>query len=71
MGEIPPEVQKRVRLQQAVNGCETGRDALEFLGIELVCHMDRIATALEAIEETGIYTWPQDNEDKPDARRRG
>lgn len=52
MGELPPEVQKRVRLQQAINGCETPRDAWEFLGIELVCHMDRIATALEAIEET-------------------
>ena len=71
MGELPPEVQKRVRLQQAVNGCETERDALEFLGIELVCHMDRIATALEAIEETGVYVYQQGTEEEPKDRRRG
>lgn len=71
MGELPPEVQKRVRLQQVINECETPRDAWEFLGIELVCHMDRIATALEAIEETGVYVYQQGTEEEPKERRRG
>lgn len=61
MNDLPPEVQKRVHLQQAINGCETPRDAWEYLGIEVVCHLDRIATALESLEESGIHTYPQDD----------
>ncbi len=30
--------------------------------IEKAVQLSRIADALESIEETGVYTWPQDDE---------
>jgi len=32
------------------------------LEVEKVLQLLRIADALESIEETGVYTWPQDDE---------
>ena len=71
MGELPPEVQKRVNMQGVINKCEGPRDSWEYLGIELICVLDRIAVALEKIEETGVYVYQQGTEEEPKERRRG
>ena len=40
--------------------------------IEKAVQLSRIADALESIEETGVYTWPQwGSEEEPKERRRG
>ncbi len=40
--------------------------------IEKAVQLSRIADALESIEETGVYTWPQwESEEEPKERRRG
>lgn len=40
--------------------------------VEKVIQLSRIADALDSIEETGVYTWPQwESEEEPKERRRG
>jgi len=36
-----------------------------------ICQLTRIATALEKIEETGVYVYQQGTEEEPKERRRG
>ncbi|MCK5318543.1 MAG: hypothetical protein KAJ55_11530 [Anaerolineales bacterium] len=52
---------------------ELMRDGTEkSIEVEKVVQMSRIADALESIEETGVYTWPQwESEEEPKDRRRG
>lgn len=46
-------------------------DNLAFLDVEIekAVQLSRIATALESIEETGVYTWPQEQYKETPRRR--
>lgn len=75
MSETPEELRTRIR-DDLLNLDRTPGASAQYLQVEGIIQTARIADALEAIEETGVYVYQQGteptNEEKAETgRRRG